>query len=148
MTLSPFCQSLPNLIVINRNNKSTFSLNFFTRSLPCLKELYLLFYNENKKIIPVNIYHLLSPIALAHLIMGDGQRQNYGLVLCTDSYTLQDVVRLVNVLIIRYNLICTLREVNPGQYRIYILQKASPPPSLPPLSPAKLSLFIYIKSGK
>ena len=56
--------------------------------------------------------------------MGDGQRQNYGLVLCTDSYTLQDVVRLVNVLIIRYNLICTLREVNPGQYRIYISAKS------------------------
>lgn len=36
----------------------------------------------------------------------------------------KDVVRLVNVLIIRYNLICTLREVNPGQYRIYILQKS------------------------
>lgn len=56
--------------------------------------------------------------------MGDGQRREYGLVLCTDSYTLQDVVRLVNVLIIRYNLICTLRENRPGQYRIYISHKS------------------------
>jgi hypothetical protein len=56
--------------------------------------------------------------------MGDGQRREYGLVLCTDSYTLQDVVRLINVLIIHYNLICTLRGTNPGQYRIYILHKS------------------------
>jgi hypothetical protein len=28
------------------------------------------------------------------------------------------------VLIIRYNLICTLIETNPGQYRIYIWQRS------------------------
>ncbi len=56
--------------------------------------------------------------------MGDGQRRDEGLVLCTDSYTLQDVVRLINVLILRYNLICTLREPNKGQYRIYISHKS------------------------
>ena len=56
--------------------------------------------------------------------MGDGQRKESGLVLCTDSYTIKEVVFLVNVLIIRYNLICTIRETNPGQYRIYITQKS------------------------
>lgn len=123
MTLSPFCQSLPNLVVSKRNNKTLFSLSFFTRSLPCLNEFYLLFYNE-KKVIPLQIYHLLTPIALAHWIMGDGQRRELGLVLCTDSYTIQEVVCLVNVLIIRYSLICTIREVNKGQYRIYISEKS------------------------
>lgn len=56
--------------------------------------------------------------------MGDGQRKECGLVLCTDSYTIKEVVFLVNVLIIRYNLICTIRETNLGQYRIYITQKS------------------------
>ena len=57
--------------------------------------------------------------------MGDGQRRELGgLVLCTDSYTIQEVVCLINVLIIRYSLICTLREVNKGQYRIYISEKS------------------------
>ena len=55
--------------------------------------------------------------------MGDGSKQSHGLILCTDSYSLQDVVRLINVLIIRYGLICSLREHRKGQYRIYISAK-------------------------
>ena len=44
LTLSPFCQSLPNYLLNKRNKNTYHSLNFFTRSLPCLKEFYLLFY--------------------------------------------------------------------------------------------------------
>ena len=36
---------------------------------------------------PHNIYELLTPIALAHLIMGDGSVSRHGLILCTDSYS-------------------------------------------------------------
>ena len=49
-----------------------------------------------------------SPIALAHWIMGDGKAKPLGLILCTDSYTIKEVVRLMNVLMIRYRLDCTL----------------------------------------
>lgn len=122
--LSPFCQSLPSLVIGKRSGILTFSLNFFTRSLPCIKDLHLLFYLNNKKRIPENIYVLLTPVAIAHWICGDGQKRDLGLVLCTDSYTIQDVVRLVNVLIIRYNLICFIRENKPNQYRIYISEKS------------------------
>ena len=34
----------------------------------------------------------------------------YGLMLCTDSFTVQDIVRLMNVLIIRYNIISSIRS--------------------------------------
>ena len=47
-----------------------------------------------------------------------------GLVLCTDSYTIQDVVLLVNVLIIRYGLVCRLRHIKGP--RIYILKASMP----------------------
>jgi LAGLIDADG DNA endonuclease family len=86
--------------------------------------LYLLFYTNTKKTIPENIFHLLNPIALQHWIMGDGQRRDKGLVLCKDSYSILEVVRLVNVLIIRYNFVCTIRENSPGQFRIYISEKS------------------------
>lgn len=72
------------------------------------------------KIVPQNIYELLTPVALAHLIMGDGYRRHHGLVLCTDSYSVQDIVRLINVLIIKYRLECTLRYHTPTQPRVYI----------------------------
>ena len=35
--------------------------------MPCITELYHLFYvNPDKKVIPQNIYELLTPVALAH----------------------------------------------------------------------------------
>jgi LAGLIDADG DNA endonuclease family len=91
--------------------------------MPCITELRSLFYPDlaAKKAIPVNIYDLLTPVALAHLIMGDGGFKSQGVYLCTDSYTIQDVVRLMNVLIVRYDLKCTLHKSSNGLgYRIYI----------------------------
>ena len=64
---------------------------------------------------------MLTPVAFAHLIQGDGGFKSKGIYLCTDSYTIQDVVRLMNVLIIRYELKCTLhKSSNNIGYRIYI----------------------------
>jgi len=79
-----------------------------TRSFPCFTDLHLLFYVNKVKVIPENIYDLLSPIALAHLIMGDGSVSKHGIILCTNCYTLSDVILLMNVLMIRYRLECTL----------------------------------------
>jgi len=84
--------------------------------MPCLTELHSLFYLNGSarreqarlrcaagvKIIPQDIYNMLTPVALAHMVMGDGSVSRHGLILCTNSYSVQDVVRLMNVLIIRY----------------------------------------------
>lgn len=56
--------------------------------------------------------------------MGDGSAQRHGLVLCTDSYTIPEVVRLMNVLMIRYGLDCTLRFNSSSHSRIYIKQRS------------------------
>lgn len=59
------------------------------------------------------------------LVGGDGTTwSNSGLLLCTDSYSIQDVVRLINVLIYRYGLKCNIRIHREGQYRIYISKKS------------------------
>jgi len=49
-----------------------------------------------------------------------GSSRAHGLILCTDSYTIQEVILLMNVLMIKYQLDCTLREHRANQYRIYI----------------------------
>jgi hypothetical protein len=36
--------------------------------------------------------------------MGDGEGRDYGLRLCTDSFSIKEVVTLMNVLKIRYNI--------------------------------------------
>lgn len=84
-----------------------------------------MFYIDGIKGIPVNIYHYLTPVALAHWIMGDGTWVGCGVILCTDSYKLQDIVRLMNVLKIRYNIDCTLRYCKKYP-RLYINSKSIP----------------------
>jgi len=55
--------------------------------------------------------------------MGNGSARPHGLTICTNNYSLEDVVRLMNVLMIRYRLECTLhlhRQKNKNGYEIYI----------------------------
>ena len=122
--LGHYCSNLPILMKMKLKGKVYPGLRFFTRALPCFTQLYPLFYKNKIKFVPTDIYNMLDPIAFAHWIMGDGSSSAPGLVLCTDSFTIKDVVRLMNVLIIRYDLICTLHKSAPNQYRIYISGKS------------------------
>ena len=77
----------------------TYAVVFGTRFLPCFNEFDKLFYkNKKKKTIPESIFDILTPISLAHWIMGDGAKLNNGLVLCTDSFTIEEVITLMIVL--------------------------------------------------
>jgi len=128
-SLSHYCSNYPSLRHRTSFDKKTISLQFFSRCLPCMTELHSLFYPNGVKIIPSNIYELLTPIALAHLIMGDGAARPHGLIICTNSYSIQDVVLLMNTLIIRYRLDCNLhlkRQNNQIEYMIYIRQHSMP----------------------
>jgi hypothetical protein len=68
------------------------------------------------------MYDLLTPIALAHMIIGDGKWDGSGLILCTDSFPIVDNVKLINILKDRYQLDCNLRSNN----RIYIRAASMP----------------------
>jgi len=129
-SLSHYCSSYPRVKIGSRLGKETIGLEFSTRLMPCLTKLHSLFYPNGVKIVPYNIYELLTPIALAHMIMEDGSVQRHGLIICTNSYSVQDVVRLMNVLIIQYRLKCTLRlkkrQNNKIEYLIYISQYSMP----------------------
>jgi len=119
--LSHYCDNIPKLRIGMRAGKPFYGLELVTRSLPCFIEIYNLFYVNGVKVVPNNIYELLTPLAFAQWIQGDGGFKSKGIYLCTDSYTIQDVVRLMNVLIIRYDLKCTLHKASNGKgYRIYI----------------------------
>lgn len=108
-----------------RTGKIYKSLNFWTKSLPILTELYNNFYLNKIKIVP-NELSLLSPIALAHWIMQDGSCGTCkGLYICTDSFTEKDVKRLVDYIKNRYKISCSIHKFK-GRYQIYILAKSVP----------------------
>lgn len=128
--LSHYCSSSPHGTTGIKAGKPYYGLEFFTRSMPCITELHSLFYLNGVKLVPQNIYELLTPVALAHMVMGDGSEKSHGLIICTNSYSVQDVIRLMNVLIIRYRLDCNLRlktrQNKKIEYMIYVRQRSMP----------------------
>ena len=68
------------------------------------------------------------------------------LIICTNSYSIEDVVRLMNVLIIQYKLECKIRlkkrKNNQIEYMIYISQ-SSMPSLLNIVSPFMHSSMLY-----
>lgn len=112
----------------HRTGKTYTNLNFWSKSLPMLNEFYFSFYlshplREGKKkvkTVPLDL-SLLTPLALAHWVMQDGGRgSSKGLYLCTDSFTHDDVKRLSQYLINKYDIKCSIHKAGKN-FRIYIL---------------------------
>ena len=108
--LSHYCQSLPTPGSRVLKHKTFYHVQFVTRTMLCVTELYNLFYPEGKKIVPNDIYELLTIEGLAHLIMGDGSKNYGGLRLNMQGFTVADNIKLMNVLTIKFGCICTLHK--------------------------------------
>ena len=54
--LSHYCSSSPRVKIGIRAGNRNYALEFVTRSMPCLTELYSLFYLNGVKIVPYNIF--------------------------------------------------------------------------------------------
>jgi heme/copper-type cytochrome/quinol oxidase subunit 1 len=119
-----YCKSFPKLGYAKLNGKSFPYLLFSTRSLFCFTEIYSQFYVRGKKVVPSDIFNILTIQGLAHWICGDGYFvKGGGLYLNTQSFTILDNVRLINVLIIKYNCKCTL-HMQRGLPVIYISSRS------------------------
>ena len=123
--LSHYCSSIPNLITSTRKGTKTYAFQILTRSLPCFNEFYSLYYPNGIKTIPADIFNLLTPVALAHWESGDGAKNRHGLTISTESFYVNDTVRLLNVLTVKYRLDCSIRKHSIG-YNIYIKEKSMP----------------------
>jgi hypothetical protein len=62
-------------------------------------------------------------LVLAHWIMGDGSKRAKGLILCTDNLSLQEVVFLVNILMLKFDISPTIQKEK-FYFRIYINGKS------------------------
>lgn len=67
----------------------------------------------------------LTPLALAIWIMDDGSKAFSGMKLCTNNFSYEEVLILIKVLNIKYNLNATINSAGvPNQYIIYIPKKS------------------------
>jgi len=42
--------------------------------------------------------------------MGDGSKRNKGITLCTDNFNIEEVILLINILIIKFNINPTIHK--------------------------------------
>jgi hypothetical protein len=114
-------------IIRTRINK--ISGNFYSSSsfaawqLSCFTQIYCLFYQDGRKIVPRHAGHRLTSVGLAYWAMDDGNKQGSGFHLNTQAFTLEEVELLSNVLINKFGIQNTIQHHKNG-YRIYILSKS------------------------
>jgi len=130
-----------------KTGKCYISILFYTYSLPCFNELDDFFYVSGKKVVPINIFDLLTSVSLSYWIADDGSWNKVGkyVTLCTDSFTLVEVLQLIEVLNKKFNLNCykvkcgnNFRIIIPS-YSIPALQKLLSS-HIPPMMKYKIGL--------
>ena len=86
--------------------------------------IYKLFYKKGTKTVSVKLEQYLTPLALAIWIMDDGGWAKPGVRISSNSFKLEEVQLLANLLKKLFYLSCTdasQKNINtPGQYSIYI----------------------------
>jgi LAGLIDADG DNA endonuclease family len=125
-----FCGMVPKIPTRSpdkRTGKIYDSAIFYTYSLPCFLEFYNLFYPDGKKIIPLNIGDLLTPLGLAYWVADDGSfcSTNQVVVLSTECFTLEEINLLIKVLSENFNLKATINKNGAG-FRIRISKESIP----------------------
>jgi len=95
------------------------SLSFATMALPCFNKYREIFYLNNTKVVPSNIFNLLTNIGLAYWIMDDGSKHGKGLHLNVYAFSIEDVNRLIDTLKNKFGLKCSV-HLKEGKFRIYI----------------------------
>lgn len=124
--LSSLNSSLPLLSSNFLRGKKFFSVSFQTRQLVSLNEILELLYVKKDgkyfKTIKPELLLYMDYVVLAHVIQGVGSKRNDGLTLCTDNFSLQEVVLLLNILIIKFDISPTIHKEKKN-FRIYIKNK-------------------------
>ena len=83
-----------------------------------------MFYVSNIKIVPNNIYELLTPRGLAFWIMDDGGRHGSGLHISVYAFTNEDVDKLIFTLQDKFNLKCSIHYNRKNKPCIYIFKES------------------------
>ena len=112
---------------IDKNtNQEYSSISFATMQLPYFTKIYSLWYKNGKKRVPFDIKESLTPLGLAHWIMGDGSRHNLGLHLSVYAFSYEEVEILIDILKTKFNFKCSVHKLSSigNKPRIYIWEES------------------------
>jgi len=131
----PYTNSAPVTISVFNKKTGTYNevIKFKTASLPQLLYYHSLFYQLNSKgklikTVPANIEELMSPVVLAHLIMGDGNIKLPDKIIriYTNSFTKTEVELLALAITKKLNVIAKVSHDRNNQYMITISKSQLP----------------------
>ena len=111
MQISSYCSKLPYRFISIIKGKRVDELIITTKWLNIFTELHSLFYKNNVKKLPHNIYDLITPLVLFNWVSVAGEISKLGergLIINTEDFNIPDVVKLINILIIKYSIHCRL----------------------------------------
>lgn len=91
-----------------KRNKDHYSWYFHTKSFEYLGILHRYFYRNNVKILPENIFELLTPQALAVWFMDDGSNTNESYTMNTHCFSLNDQLRVIKFLQEKFDIRATV----------------------------------------
>ena len=148
----PICSNTPPHPWPNpMTGKPVTQYHFSSRAKASLSEIHTQWYiwsnglNKFIKIVPLNIGELLTPIGLAHWLMGDGYWDNTSktVCICTDSFTLSEVELLIKVLANKFNLLATVqRRIKSNKALCWRIRFSSKSPNLSTLTSLVKPYFI------
>ncbi len=108
-----------------KRNINCVSWYFHTLTLRELGNLHSLFYNEKRKVLPKNLYSLLTPLSLAVWTMDDGDSDKDSVRYNVQSFTRKEQVMLKNLLRRKYELRANLnKDRNNYRLRVFKASKA------------------------
>lgn len=103
--------------------KEHYAYEFNTFAFRNFNIIYKLFYKKGTKTLSVKLEQYLTPLALAIWILDEGGWAKPGVSISSNSFKLEEVQLLANLLKKLFDLNCTVKKINtPGQYSIYILK--------------------------
>lgn len=124
----PFCVKdyIPQSKIVrdNRTKKIYSAISFTTMQLPCFNVYKDYFYKSNVKIVPNNIYELLTPRGLAFWVMDDGSKHGDGLHISVYAFTAADVDKLMFTLQDKFKLKTSIHFNRDKKPRIYIFKES------------------------
>ena len=111
---------------IKNINKKYYGYEFNTFTFRSFMWIYELFYKKGKKIVTLNIENYITPLTLAIWISDDGcfcpsTSGRGGLRISCNSFRLEEVEYLTNILKTKFDLDCTIQTIYlKDKYSIYI----------------------------
>jgi len=101
------------------NGKRYPCFQFASRTNPVFSKWHSRFYENGRKIVPLDVCGYLTPLSIAVWLMDDGAADYAGITFQTHCFTCEEVQLLAEACFERFGLAATLRK-NKGRWILYI----------------------------